>query len=151
MSGAMISDIEDRKFIRHPSDIPIEYCFVDKPMCSQNSINNVSIGGLSFRAKQHIEPDSWLHLHIPIDDEHFEVDAQVRWCHARGDGHYDVGVNFNNTQEAFSARMVEQVCHIEHYKREVLAVEGRQLSGDEAAAEWIAKYAKQFPQAPDQQ
>jgi hypothetical protein len=145
MSGVTMSEVEDRKFIRHPSDIPIEYCFTDKPLCLLDSINNVSMGGLSFQADQYIEPNSWLHLHIPINDEHFEIEAQVRWCREREDKHYDVGVLFSSKNEAFSARMVEQVCHIEHYKREVLKTEGRHLSGDEAAAEWIEKYANQFP------
>lgn len=148
MTGVTVSEVEDRKFIRHPSDIPIEYCFVDKPLCALDSINNVSVGGLSFKANQYIEPNSWLHLHIPINDEHVEIDAQVRWCHVRDDNGYDVGVNFPNQNEAFSARMVEQICHIEHYKRMVFETEGRKLSGDEAAAEWIAKYANQFPQNP---
>ncbi len=147
MLGANMNEADERKFIRHPSDIPLEYCFVDKPLCISDSINNVSIGGLSFSATQAIAVDSWLHLHIPINDEHFEVDAQVRWCHKRGDGLYDIGVHFPDQLEAFSARMVEQVCHIEHYKKEVLEKEGRALSGDEAAAEWIEKFAPQFPQS----
>lgn len=140
-----MNEADDRKFIRHPSDIPIEYCFTDKPLCLLDSMNNVSMGGLSFKADQYIEPDSWLNLHIPINEEHFEVKAQVRWCKVRADNHYDVGVLFSTNNEAFSTRMVEQVCHIEHYKNEVFALEGRKLTGDEAAAEWIEKYANQFP------
>jgi hypothetical protein len=41
--------------------------------------------------------------------------------------------------------MVEQVCHIEQYKADVLKKEGRELTGEEAAKEWILKYAKDFP------
>ncbi len=141
-----MNEVEERRFIRHPSDIPIEYCFLDKRVCLFDSINDVSIGGLSFQAESYIEPESWLHLHIPINDEHFEIDAQVRWCRHKED-HYDVGVLFSNPKEAFSARMVEQVCHIEQYKKDVFEKEGRKLSGDEAAAEWISKYANEFPSA----
>lgn len=144
MSGINMSEVDERQFIRHPSNIPIEYCFMDSPLCIMDSINDVSVGGLSFQADQYIEPESWLHLHIPINDEHFEIDAQVRWCHRRN-GHYDVGVFFSDKEKAFSARMVEQVCHIEQYKKEVFETEGRILSGDEAAAEWITKYATDFP------
>lgn len=139
------TEVNERKYIRHPIDMPIEYCFVDKPHCVSDSINNISKGGLSFCSTSYIQPDSWLHLHIPISDEHFEVDAQVCWCRKKND-HYDVGVNFINQSEAFSARMVEQICHIEQYKKEVLTKEGRNLSGDEAAAEWIEKFAQRFPQ-----
>lgn len=137
---------ENREFIRHPSDIPIEYCFANKPLCVSDTINDVSKGGLSFHSDHYIEPTQWLRLHIPICEEHFEMDAQVRWCRPTGDGStYNIGVIFTTAANAYSARMVEQVCHIEHYKKQVLVEEGRQLTGDEAAAEWIQKYATTFP------
>ncbi|MEO0444302.1 MAG: hypothetical protein AAFZ92_11295 [Pseudomonadota bacterium] len=56
-----------------------------------------------------------------------------------------MGVNFNSDQEAFSARMVEQACYIEQYKKDVFEAEGRVLSSDEAATEWITRFANQFP------
>ncbi len=40
--------------------------------------------------------------------------------------------------------MVEQVCHIEE-KKLVSLTGGRALSTKEAAAEWIRKYAPDFP------
>lgn len=137
---------EHREFIRHPSHIPIEYCLVDKPICASDCINNISLGGLSFQTEYFIEPDSWIQLRIPIDGEHFELDARVRWCRPRAeDHHYDVGALFTDKAKAFSARMVEQVCHIHEYKNRVLEQEGRQLSEDEAATEWIEKFANEFP------
>ena len=39
-----------------------------------------------------------------------------------------------------------QLCHIEHYKQMVLRTQGRSLSGQQAALEWISKFAEQFPQ-----
>jgi hypothetical protein len=108
-------------------------------------MNNVSLGGLSFQAKQYIEPNCWLHIHIPINDEHFELDGQVRWCERSSEDHYDVGIKFANRREAFLARMIEQICHIEQYKQDVFVSEGRQLSSDEAASEWIEKFAEEFP------
>ena len=48
-------------------------------------------------------------------------------------------------EQKFIYSMVEQVCHIEQYKKEVLKNEGQGLSGEEAAVEWITKYAKDFP------
>tara|TARA_R110001592_G_scaffold59660_13_gene181124 strand:+ start:5431 stop:5568 length:138 start_codon:yes stop_codon:yes gene_type:complete len=40
--------------------------------------------------------------------------------------------------------MVEQVCQIENYRREVKKREGRELDPEEAAVEWIAAYAEDF-------
>jgi hypothetical protein len=36
--------------------------------------------------------------------------------------------------------VVEQVCHIENYKKVVYQAEGRLLTAEEAAMEWIGKY-----------
>ena len=41
--------------------------------------------------------------------------------------------------------MIEQICHIEHYRAEVEGKEGRELSSQEAAKEWISSYAGDFP------
>ena len=42
--------------------------------------------------------------------------------------------------------MVEQICHIEQYKQDVFEKDGRRLSGEQAALEWIEKYATDFPE-----
>jgi len=139
-----------RAFIRHPAGIPIDYSLTDEPVYHHDSVSNVSIGGLCFSATHPIEKDQWLHLHIPINSEHFEIDAQVKWCHGDHSNHYEIGVQFCNYSQAFSARMVEQVCHIEQYKTYVLATQGRVLSHDQAAAEWIEKYAEGFPDTTDE-
>ena len=41
--------------------------------------------------------------------------------------------------------MVEQICHIEHYRIKVKENDGRDLNIEEAAQEWIEKYARDFP------
>jgi len=46
--------------------------------------------------------------------------------------------------EHHAMRMIEQACHIEHY-RKVWSEKGRQLSAEEAAKEWIEQYAAAFP------
>jgi len=143
--------MQTRRFIRHPSDMPIEYCFTEVPVCQQDSIFNVSLGGLSFNTQCFVKPDQWLILRIPVNGKCFEIKAQVKWCEACEDssGFY-VGVQFSDNSQAFSARMVEQICHIEHYKNKIKAEEGRILSGDQAAAEWIEKFAESFPAIEDE-
>ncbi|MBA1333327.1 pilus assembly protein PilZ, partial [Candidatus Endoriftia persephone str. Guaymas] len=39
----------------------------------------------------------------------------------------------------------EQVCQIEQYKQQILEQDGRKLSGEEAAMEWIENFADRFP------
>ena len=139
-------DMQTRRFIRHPSDIPIEYCFTEVPVCQHDSVANVSAGGLSFHAQSFIKPGQWLTLRIQVDGQCFEMKAQVKWCESAENNHgFHVGVQFSDNSQAFSARMVEQICHIEHYKNKVRAEEGRILTAEQAAAEWIEKFAQHFP------
>lgn len=48
------------------------------------------------------------------------------------------------TQDAFKARMTAQVREIRKYKKS-LEQQGRRLSIDEAAMEWITRFAADFP------
>ena len=134
-----------RKYIRHPSDIPITYDQVNVAADQKESLKNISIGGLCFESQRYIEQGTVLSIQIPLTTPAFEEQGVVIWCQP-GSGHYDVGVQFMNEDTSFRVRMVEQVCYIEHYKHKVLAKEGRKLSGEEAAVEWITKYAKDFPE-----
>ena len=134
-----------RHSIRHPSDIPIEFSVDELALEERDEMNDVSFGGLSFRSHSHIKTGTAITIKIPFVDPPFETTAKVRWCRKREGGDYDIGIAFSDREEAFRARMVEQICHIEHYKREVLEKEGRKLSGEEAAMEWISRYAATFP------
>jgi hypothetical protein len=48
------------------------------------------------------------------------------------------------TQGAFQARMEAQCQQIDQYRLRVMRGEGRQLSQDQAALEWIDRYADTF-------
>ncbi|NQX89534.1 MAG: hypothetical protein HRT77_12815 [Halioglobus sp.] len=49
-----------------------------------------------------------------------------------------------SSQEAFRLRMLNQCCHIRDYRQAVLKNTGRLLTPDEAAMEWIERYAATF-------
>jgi len=133
-----------RSFIRHPAEIPIEIHgdvpTVDVPCHS----HDVSLGGLAFAAKQALLPGDIVEVCISCVSPVFESRARVAWCHDCGQ-EYELGVEFLDPDDAFRLRMVEQVCYIEQYKNAVEKEDGRQLSAEEAAAEWIAKFAGEFP------
>ena len=133
-----------RQYIRHPSDIPIEYELGDIVAQKEEYLNDIGEGGISFRAKKNIEAGSIIIIRIPLREPIFEEKGIVVWCQ-KNNNLYDVGVMFKDASSEFRLRMIEQVCHIEHYKSEILEKEGRKLSGKEAAVEWISKYAKDFP------
>lgn len=134
-----------RHFIRHPSDVPIEILYaLDKDFLPY-SAQDVSFGGLAFFSDTAVEPELIVSLRIPVLQPVFEVPAaRVSWCQQKG-VRYAVGVEFLDSVEAYRVRMIEQVCHIESYRRTIEQQEGRYMTTEEAAEEWISQYASSFP------
>jgi len=133
-----------RQFIRHPSDIPLEYTIGNIVVHEREYLKDVSKGGLCFHSKISLKKGVGIHVKIPICNPVFEVDGVVVWCLKSGKN-YDIGVSFGDDKTEFGVRMTEQVCYIEHYKKEMFKKEGRILTGEAAAIEWIEKNASGFP------
>ena len=133
-----------RSFIRHPSDIPIDFQLGEVAVQDSDYLRNVSRGGLAFHSRVALTPGTAIQITIPLVDPVFEAIGRVSWCNSEN-GTFEVGIEFIEEDDIFRARMVEQICHIEHYKKEILEREGRKLSGEQAAAEWISKFAPGFP------
>ncbi len=134
-----------RQFIRHPVDVPIEVRTDDGGPLSEFHTHDISAGGLAFQCGVAVNPGARIGIRIPHVQPAFEARARVVWCRPQHGHGYELGVSFLDAEDAFHARMVEQVCHIEDYRKGVLREEGRALSAEEAALEWIAKYAAAFP------
>jgi PilZ domain len=136
-----------RRFIRHTADVPIEVRAVPGSAAVVQQGTNVSEGGLAFVSDACLDAEGTIEVRIPEVDPPFEAHARVVWCRPEEDGRYLVGVQFLDAKDEFRARMVEQVCTIEKYRKDVREQEGRELDAQEAAAEWIQKYAGRFPTA----
>lgn len=134
----------DRRFIRHPSRMPIRVELLGDLPQRDDRLRNVCEGGLCFVTALALDPDTPVRLTIPVLGESFEIEGIVVWCRGR-DESFEVGVRFVRAQDRFSVRMVEQLCYIEDYRREVEREEGRRLGSEEAAAEWIELFADRFP------
>jgi hypothetical protein len=106
-------------------------------------MTTVSQGGLSCEVMSRVRVGCRVEIDIPSVSPAYHGRGEIMWCRQKGE-RYEIGVRFTDKEEAFKARMVQQVCQIEHYKNTVFEQEGRLLDGDEAAAEWIKKYAAEF-------
>jgi hypothetical protein len=133
-----------RLYIRHPTDVPIDFQLGDRVSSSREQLTNYSSGGLCFESEIVIEQGTEIHIAIPITPPHFHATGVVVWCRKSADN-YLVGVKFVESETAYAVRMVEQLCYIEQYKQMVKTTEGRSLTGEEAAMEWIEKFASEFP------
>lgn len=135
--------VEKRQYFRHPANIAIDVWPLTVRDVKQQRIQNVSLGGLAFDSCTAYPPASFIGLRIALAGIPFEITARVRWCRPRKQG-FEIGVEFLDQNDAFKVRMVEQMCRIEQYRSEQRD-QGRELSSDEAAQEWINRYAAHFP------
>src|SRR5690606_24996321 len=133
-----------REFIRHTIDVPLEVETLTSREARQEHSVNVSSGGLALVSSSCRGVGDLIRLRIPTVTPPFEAAARVAWCRSE-EGNYLVGVEFVDAGSAFRSRMVQQVCSIENYRKEIREREGRSLSTQDAAAEWIERYAGRFP------
>jgi len=108
------------------------------------NLDNVSLGGLAFKSSQAIPNGQSVKISFPLLNEKHSLSGQVVWNKKTGNG-FEVGLKFDDPDEIFRLRMIEQICHIEHYRTEVERQDGRYLTSEEAAREWISLYAAEFP------
>lgn len=133
-----------RGFIRHPTEFPILISPEDSTLCDQVTHCNIGQGGLACRLPHELPEGAPVTLHIPSLQEDYSVSGRVVRCDRCAHG-FGVGILFNDEIECFKSKMAEQVCQIEHYRRE-LSKAGRELDAETAAREWIALYSRQYSQ-----
>ena len=136
-----------RRFIRHPSDIPIRVALErveDEVDDDDTTLTNVSLEGLAFISRRRLEILDRVRVCFPLLQKDNCLTGAVVWCEKTAEG-YEVGLEFDRSEELFRLRMIEQLCHIEHYRREIESRHGRILTPEEAAREWISEYAGNFP------
>ena len=134
-----------RNYIRHPTSIPIHVSTADNE-AAQVMINNLSAGGLCFFTDIPVKVGSVVDLMIPCIAPDYQGEGIIVWRRNQQPQGYEVGVRFANDDEYFRVRMVEQVCQIEDYRQQLAEV-GRNLTAEEAALEWIKRFAANFDES----
>lgn len=131
-----------RNYIRHPTSIPIQISAGEHDS-TRVLVNNLSAGGLSFFTNIPVKVGSVVDLMIPCVIPDYQGEGVIVWRRSQEPEGFEVGVRFANDDEYFRVRMVEQVCQIEEYRQQLADI-GRHLSTEEAAREWIARFAADF-------
>ncbi len=99
---------------------------------------------MCFACKERLVPMTLIKITIQAGNQSCHFLAIVSWCHRITDG-YEAGVNFLDKDDIFRVRMAEQVCYIEDYRARVKEEEGRELTREAAALEWVTRFAENFP------
>ena len=131
-----------RNYIRHPTSIPI-HISAGAQASAEVTVNNLSAGGLSFVTNIPVKVGTVVDLMIPCVNPDYQGEGIIVWRRNQPPEGFEVGVRFANDDEYFRVRMVEQICQIEEYRQQLAEV-GRKLSAEEAALEWINRFAADF-------
>ncbi len=132
-----------KRTIIHPPVIPLNITKCDEPDLDKKNLRKKDRIRLAIQSEVLIEPKSEVQINYPVTDQDYIVTGTVIKCEEDND-QYNVVVEFSDPNNVTRVRMVEQICRIELYKREVLKNESRSITKTQAALEWIDKYAKDF-------
>lgn len=132
----------ERQYPRHTSDLPVAVTFGEVLASESTYLNDISAGGVGFNAMVPLEPGAVLILQLPPGRPVLSTPIKVVWCRQVG-LMYAVGAEFLSKNMTLRERIVEMVQQIEDY-RSTTAREGRSLSAQHAALEWIDRFGKDF-------
>lgn len=135
-----------RHFLRHPSDMPVELVLRKQAAVPKQRLDNISLGGVACNSSRAFRRGSAVELRIPLFGEQARYPGLVAWCRKQ-EGGYLVGIAFVDEDTLFRARMVEQICQIEHYRHQREQELGCSLPVETVATEWISQHAAAFSRA----
>lgn len=131
------------EFVAHPKDIPLHIEEVSTQSFQANAMETNGFAGIICLTPQAYNPGQCVQLKLAEIDPNFCVTGRIVWCDKEAD-EFRVAIEFPCKDDCYCVRMVEQLSHIEHYRRQAKQ-QGRRLNFNDAAAEWIQKFAASFP------
>ena len=138
---------EQTGFICHPTGFPLDIKVLRLwERLPESSMEHENGGmGVIFTTERYIKPGSALEIEIPVRNGTESFRGRVVLVRNHGDS-FEIGLLLCRRDDTHRIRMVEQFCHIETYLQEKKYLEGPYcINRDQAAKEWIAKYAASVP------
>ena len=140
-------EIDKRKFYRHPIKVPIQLTRVNETTATSRC-EDLSQGGLSFYWPDSFADGTRLQLSIPIEKNLFKMNAHVRYSQKdTNTGLFRTGVCFEDSTSSFRAKLAEEIIQIREYREKMSLLRGHQISEEDAAGQWIARNAENFPKS----
>lgn len=92
-----IKSSDSRKYIRHPTTVPITVSSAEESEVNLQTLNNIGTGGLSFLSESPWKKGATIRIsfHAPYNFSHelLKVFGRVVWCKEAGT-QFEVGVEF---------------------------------------------------------
>ncbi len=133
-----------RRFLRHPSDMPVELVQRKHAFLPRQRLHNISLGGVACNCTKGFRKGTAVELRIPLLGEQACYPGVIAWCRKLSKD-YLLGIAFIDEDTLFRARMVEQICHIERYRHQREQELGCPQELEVIAQEWISMHAANFP------
>ncbi len=127
-----------------PLKITLDWVEDDAKTHPCDNLDNVSLGGLAFKSSRALMLGQDVSVSFPLLNESLSLSGKVVWNN-KSDKGFLIGLQFDDPEALYQCRMIEQICHIQHYRQQVEQQQGRVLSREQAANEWIHRYARDFP------
>lgn len=105
-----------RRFLRHSSNLPVELRLRRHSPSANQCLDNISLGGAACQSGHPLARGTPVTLHIPVLGAQLAYPGQVAWCTQQSE-HYLLGVAFSEHAPELRARMVEEICNLERYRR----------------------------------
>ena len=132
---------KDRKAFRLPSSFRIEAISGDgSSAATTTELQDISVVGLCMISHEELSAGQTIEFRIPGVDQNFKASGQVMWCSRNSSGDYSVGIRFAGANASIEDEIFTKIREIETYRQTVKDFEGRDLSSEEAAKEWRAKF-----------
>jgi hypothetical protein len=134
-------NMKQQSLIYHPLLVPVNIRNVREEV----EMRSGCMGELAVHSPTRFSVGSQVLLSLYMAESTPSLYCRVIWLFG-SEGRYLMGLTFDGEDEAYKMRMVEQLCHIHAYQHVVAKQEGRLLSDEDAAREWIDRYSKDFPE-----
>ena len=145
---------ERRSVVRHAIELPIRYRVLSErrqmsgtrsQLTNPQKTKNISDSGLLFLATEYFKVGTLLELSLPVKEKVLTIEGCV--VHASQDsesGLFRTGIHFPKIDSVFKVKLAEQVYQIDQFRKSLSRQEGRLVSEEEAAHQWIEEHSSDF-------
>jgi len=142
----MQPNTDRRNFFRHPIQVPIRFRVPPhRGPGFFSKTEDISAGGISFYLSREFPEGTLLDVTIPLQAVKFNMIGSVAYCRQEPQsGLFKIGILFHESDMTFRAKLAAEILKIEEFRKEISKRLGREVSREDAAHEWIQRYAEEF-------
>lgn len=129
-------------YLRHAAKVPIAWREIPRHLARPGEIGTDAGVGMRFLSSRPARAGALVEATLTVAGEACRFRGTVRWV--RPQGHrFEIALRLAGPEHALRARLAEQACRIEVYRRSL----SRLLDPHRPAREWVERYAARFAAA----